>query len=119
MFRTYCKSKLDRVRVTSLQLEYDGSIEIDLDLMDAAKLDPWEQVQVVNLENGNRLWTYVIPGKRGSGVIGLKGPAARTAMVGDRVTIISYVLATREEWGETKPTTVQVDSKNAIVSIKN
>jgi len=114
MFRKYCKSKLNRVRVTNLELEYDGSIEIDEDLIDAADITPWEQVQVVDLENGERLWTYVIPGKRGSGIIALKGPAARKAMLGDRVIVISYVIATLEEWGNRKPITVLVDEQNKI-----
>ena len=118
MLRTYCKSKIHKARITSVELDYDGSAEIDLDLMDAADIAPWEQVQVVNLENGERLWTYAIPGKRGSGVIALKGPAARKGMVGDRVIIITYVQATPEEWGDRTPITVLVDDNNKIRQIK-
>jgi len=118
MLRTYCKSKLDRIKVTKVQLEYDGSIELDLDLIDAAKIDPWEQVQVVNLENGNRLWTYVIPAERGSGIVSLKGPAARSAMVDDRIIVISYFMENPDELFEYKPITVSVDGNNKITNIK-
>lgn len=118
MMRIYCKSKLHKVKVTALDLDYDGSIEIDTRLIEAADIEPWEQVQVVNLENGSRIWTYVIPGKEDSGIIALKGPAARTAMVGDRVIVISYVYATSEEWQYKKPLTVIVDEKNKVVNIK-
>ena len=118
MMRIYCKSKLHKVKVTALELDYDGSIEIDTKLMEAADIEPWEQVQVVNLENGNRIWTYVIPAREGSGTIALKGPAARTAMVGDRVIVISYIYATPEEWQQREPLTVLVDEKNNVVDIK-
>jgi len=103
---------LHKVKVTAVELDYDGSIEIDSDLIEAADMAPWEQVQVVNLENGSRIWTYIIPAERGSGIVALKGPAARTAMVGDRVIIISYVMATTDEWGNRKPIVVEVDEKN-------
>ncbi len=101
-----------------MELDYDGSLELDPELMEAADIAAWEQVQVVNLENGNRFWTYVIPGVRGSGTVALKGAAARKAMVGDRVIVISYVYATPQEWGERKPLTVLVDENNRVVSVK-
>ena len=118
MMRVYCKSKLHKVKVTAVELDYDGSIEIDTKLLEAADIEPWEQVQVVNLENGSRIWTYVIPGEEGSGIIALKGPAARTSMVGDRVIVISYAYATSEEWQHKQPLAVIVDGKNNVVNIK-
>lgn len=84
------KSKLHRVRVTEANLHYIGSVTIDEDLMDAANLIENEKVQIVVLENGERLETYIIKGKRGSGVICLNGPAARKVAVGDTAIIISY-----------------------------
>ena len=84
------KSKIHRVKVTDADLNYIGSITIDQNLMDASNLIAGEKVQVVNINNGERLETYVIPGKRNSGVIALNGPAARKAAKGDIVIIISY-----------------------------
>jgi len=84
------KSKIHRVKVTYSDLSYIGSITIDEDLMDGVNLIENEKVQVLNVNNGERLETYVIKGERGSGVIGLNGPAARKALVGDIVIIVSY-----------------------------
>lgn len=84
------KSKIHRVTITEANLNYVGSITIDEDLMDAANLIENEKVQVVNVNNGERIETYVIKGKRDSGVICLNGPAARKGMAGDVVVIISY-----------------------------
>ncbi|MEI6347877.1 MAG: aspartate 1-decarboxylase [Bacteroidota bacterium] len=84
------KSKIHRAVVTEANIDYIGSITIDQDLMDAANLIENEKVHVVNLNNGERLETYVIKGKRGSGVICLNGPAARKALVNDVVIILSY-----------------------------
>ena len=84
------KSKIHRVEVTQADLNYIGSVTIDEDLIDAANLLVHEKVQIVNVNNGERLETYVIKGERGSGVICLNGPAARKAQVGDVVIIISY-----------------------------
>jgi aspartate 1-decarboxylase len=84
------KSKIHRVKVTQAELHYVGSITIDEDLMDAAQIYENEKVQVVNINNGERLETYVIKGKRGSGEVCLNGPAARKVQVGDIVIIISY-----------------------------
>ncbi len=86
------KSKIHRVVLTEANLNYMGSITIDEDLMDAADLINNEKVQVVNVNNGERLETYVIRGKRGSGTICLNGPAARKGMAGDVIVIISYAL---------------------------
>ena len=90
MFIEVCKSKIHKVTVTEANLQYVGSITIDEDLMDAANIIENEKVQVININNGERLETYVIKGERGSGIICLNGPAARKAAVGDVVIIISY-----------------------------
>lgn len=84
------KSKIHRVTVTQADLNYRGSITIDEDLLDAAGMIPHEKVQIVNINNGERLETYIIKGERGSGVVCLNGPAARKVQVGDLVIVISY-----------------------------
>lgn len=94
-----CKSKIHKVTVTEANLQYVGSITIDEDLMDAANLIENEKVQVVNINNGERLETYVIKGQRGSGVICMNGPAARKVAVGDVIIIISYA---QMEFGKAK-----------------
>lgn len=111
MLLTILKSKLHRVRVTEANLNYVGSITIDEDLMDAAHLLENEKVQVLNINNGERLETYVIKGKRGSGIICLNGPAARKAVVDDVVIVISYAQMTPEEAKEYKPVLVYPDTK--------
>ena len=98
-----CKSKIHKVTVTEANLQYVGSITIDEDLMDAANIIENEKVQVVNINNGERIETYVIKGERGSGVICLNGPAARKAAVGDVVIIISYAQMDFEEAKAFKP----------------
>jgi aspartate 1-decarboxylase len=100
------KSKIHRVRVTQAELDYVGSITIDEDLMDAANMIENEKVHVVNVNNGERFETYVIKGKRGSGVICLNGPAARRAVVNDIVIIISYASMDFEEAKKWKPTAI-------------
>ena len=90
MYIEVCKSKIHKASVTGADLQYVGSITIDEDLMDAANLIENEKVQVVNVNNGERLDTYVIRGERGSGTICLNGPAARKCAVGDVIIIISY-----------------------------
>jgi aspartate 1-decarboxylase len=104
------KSKIHRVRVTEANLNYTGSITIDEDLMDAANLIEYEKVAVVNINNGERLETYVIKGKRGTGVICLNGAAARKAVVDDLLIIISYAAMDANEARSFKPTIVQPDS---------
>jgi aspartate 1-decarboxylase len=111
-----CKSKIHKVTVTEANLQYVGSITIDEDLMDAANLIENEKVQVVNINNGERLETYVIKGQRGSGIICLNGPAARKVVVGDVVIIISYALMDFEEAKIFKPWIVFPDTEtNSIV----
>ncbi len=100
------KSKIHRVRITEANLHYIGSITIDEDLMDAANLIENEKVQVVDLDNGERLETYVIRGTRGSGMICMNGPAARRIGVGDTVIIISYCSMEFEEAKKYKPSII-------------
>lgn len=97
------KSKIHRAVITEANLNYVGSITIDEDLIDAANIIENEKVQVVNVNNGERLETYVIRGKRGSGICCLNGPAARKGMVGDIVVIISYASMAFEEARKFKP----------------
>lgn len=107
-----CKSKIHKVTVTEANLQYVGSITIDEDLMDAANLIEYEKVQVININNGERLETYVIKGERNSGIICLNGPAARKASVGDVVIIISYAMMDFEEAKTFKPSLVFPDTES-------
>lgn len=106
------KSKIHRATVTEANLNYEGSVTIDADLMDAADILPHEQVQVLNVNNGERFDTYAIRGQRGSGVICLNGPAARLAQVGDMVIILTYAWMEREELERHTPRIVMVDGRN-------
>jgi aspartate 1-decarboxylase len=112
MLITICKSKIHRVKVTEANLDYEGSITIDVDILKKADILPYEKVQVVNNNNGARFETYVIPGKRGSGIICLNGAAARLGEVGDILIIISYCELEKEEASKYKPKIVLVDKKN-------
>lgn len=114
MFRTMLKSKIHRATVTEANLNYEGSITIDSDLMKAAGIIEFEKVEVLNLNNGNRLETYAILGKAGAGVICLNGPAARGACVGDQVIIVSYTLVEDKESTSLKPRVVKVNERNSI-----
>lgn len=105
------KSKIHRVTVTHSELNYIGSITIDEDLMDAANIIEGEKVQIVNVNNGERLETYVIKGQRGSGAIGINGPAARKAIVGDIVIVISYATMDFEEARHFKPWIIFPDTR--------
>ena len=94
---TVLKSKIHRARVTETKLNYEGSLGLDRELMEAADILPGERVQVVNLNNGARLETYVIEEEAGSGTVCLKGPAARLGQVGDEIIVISYAFMSEEE----------------------
>jgi len=100
------KSKLHRVTVTQADLNYIGSITIDEDLMDAANMIEGEKVQIVNINNGERLETYIIKGERGSGDVCLNGPAARRVAVGDVIIIIAYAFMDFEEAKTFKPVVI-------------
>lgn len=119
MFRTVFKSKLHRATVTQACLDYVGSITIDEDLMDAADILINEKVQVVDINNGERLETYTIPGPRGSGVICLNGAAARLVQPGDKVIIITYAVVDDKEAKEWKPTVAFLNDSNQIAELKN
>lgn len=108
------KAKIHRVRITEANLNYIGSITIDEDLLDATGILPHERVQIVNLNNGERLETYVIKGERGSGQICLNGPAARKVAVGDKIIIISYGYMDYEEAKKLEPIVIFPDDNNAI-----
>lgn len=116
MFIEVCKSKIHKVTVTEANLQYVGSITIDEALLDAANMIENEKVHVVNVNNGERFETYVIKGKRGSGVICLNGPAARKVAVGDVVIIMSYATMDFEEAKTFKPWMVFPDTEtNALI----
>ncbi|MBK9191553.1 MAG: aspartate 1-decarboxylase [Crocinitomicaceae bacterium] len=104
MLVTVLKSKIHRVKVTQAELNYIGSITIDPDLMEAANMIEGEKVQIVNVNNGERLETYIITGKRGTGDICMNGPAARRVSVGDIIIIIAYAMMEFEEAKKFKPT---------------
>ncbi len=108
------KSKIHRVKVTQAELHYVGSITIDEDLMDAANVIENEKVQIVNINNGERLETYIIKGERGSGMVCLNGPAARKVQVGDIIIIISYAHMDFEEAKSYKPTLIFPDANNKM-----
>ena len=119
MFRTVFKSKLHRATVTQACLDYVGSITIDEDLMEAADIFINEKVQVVDINNGERLETYAIPGPRGSGVICLNGAAARLVQPGDKVIIITYAVVDETEAKNWKPTVAFLNDANQISELKN
>ncbi|MFM2155980.1 MAG: hypothetical protein RL516_729 [Bacteroidota bacterium] len=106
------KSKIHRVKITQAELHYVGSITLDQDLMDAANLIEGEKVHVLNINNGERLETYVITGERGSGQVCINGPAARKMQVGDMVIVISYASMDFEEAKSFKPTLCFPDQNN-------
>ena len=118
MLRMMLKSKIHRVTVTEAELDYEGSITVDATLMEAAGMLPYEQVMVSNLNNGERLTTYIIPGKKGSGIVCLNGPTARKGMVGDIVILFCYAYYDAKELKRFKPVVVEVDKKNQVTRIK-
>jgi aspartate 1-decarboxylase len=115
MLLTIFKSKIHRATVTQAELNYIGSITIDADLLDAAGMIPNEKVQIVNINNGERLETYIIKGERGSGTICLNGPAARKVEPGDLIIIIAYAQMTHEQATTHEPSMVFVDNNNKIL----
>jgi aspartate 1-decarboxylase len=114
MLRIMCKSKIHRATVTGADLNYVGSITIDSDLMEAAELLEYEQVHVVNINNGARFETYVIAGEPGGGEICLNGAAARLAHPGDKVIVISYAQYDEAELSRFRPNFIFVDEQNRI-----
>lgn len=119
MILNMLKAKIHRATVTEADLNYVGSITIDRDLMDAAGILEYEQVSVVDIDNGNRLETYVIEGPRKSGIICLNGAAARMVHKGDKIIIMAYCQIYAEEAKEHYPVVVFVDEENKISSVNN
>ena len=117
MMRIMMKSKIHRATVTQADLHYVGSVTIDADLLDAADLVEGEQVAIVDITNGARLETYVIPAPRGSGIIGINGAAARLVHAGDLVIIISYGMFDDAEARKLIPNVVHVDERNRVVKL--
>ncbi len=108
------KGKIHRARVTAADLNYEGSIEIDSSLLDAAGILPYEQVDVWSLTSGDRFYTYALPAPRGSGIIALNGAAARKVQPGDEIIIASFAFVSEKEAQGWKPRVVFVDDKNRL-----
>ena len=115
MKRIFLKSKIHGAFVTETNLDYEGSLTIDRDLMDKTDILPFEQVDVYNLANGTRFTTYAIEGKRGSGTICVNGAAAHLAKVGDRLIVACYALFGKDDWKKRKPKIIRVNEKNRPV----
>ncbi|MBI1248579.1 aspartate 1-decarboxylase [bacterium] len=114
MLRTFLRSKIHRATVTQADLNYVGSITIDSNLLEAAEILPHEQVDVLNVTNGQRLTTYAIPGEAGSGIIGINGAAAHLVSPGDLVIIVCYAQYTEAEIKQHRPRVVLVDQENRV-----
>ena len=111
------KSKLHRARVTDVSIDYEGSIEIDENLMDEVELIAYEQVHVFNINNGHRFITYVIPGKRGDRAISINGAAARLAQINDRIIIVAYgIISNSQE--KIIPKVLVLDKENQVIDKK-
>lgn len=119
VYRTMVRAKIHRATVTAADLHYIGSITIDTNLLEAADILPFERVQVVDVNNGNRLETYAIAGEAGSGTIQLNGAAAHLVNVGDLVIIMSYAQVEEPVPSEWQPTVVLVDGKNVITEVRS
>jgi aspartate 1-decarboxylase len=117
MQRLMLKSKIHRAKVTEANLYYEGSFTIDSELLEIADMLPYEKISVVNINNGERFETYIIPGEKGKRDFCLNGAAARKAAVGDEVIIISYGQYNEEDLKNYEPTIVLLDGKNNISSI--
>ena len=115
MLRTMLKSKIHRATVTEAELYYEGSITIDSVLLKAADILPYEKVEVLNVNNGMRIETYAIEGKKGSGIVCLNGPAARAGCPGDEIIILSYVQVEDADAPDARARIIKVDEKNRII----
>lgn len=118
MERIMLKSKIHRATITDANLNYEGSFTIDLDILEAANILPYEKVSIVNINNGERIETYVIPGERGKNQFCLNGAAARKGEIGDLVIVISYCNYNEEDLKSYSPKIVLLNSDNKIKSIK-
>lgn len=116
MQRTMLKSKLHRVTVTHAELHYEGSCAIDQDLLDAADIKEYQQIDIYNVNNGERFTTYAISAERGSGIISVNGAAARKAAPGDLLIIATYAMYDEAELAKFEPDLVYVDSRNHMMN---
>ena len=114
MYRILCRAKLHRLTVTGANVEYEGSLTLDEALMEQAGLLPYEQVHVLNMSNGSRLETYLIPGARDGGEVCLNGAAARLGLVGDKVIVLAYGWYTEEEAAVMKPRVLLIGEGNQL-----
>lgn len=113
------KAKIHRATVTQAELDYVGSITVDMDLLEQAGILEYEKVQIVDVNNGSRFETYTIAGERGSGVMCLNGAAARMVQTGDKIILMAYAQVTPEEASELRPTVLFVDEKNKVTKVTN
>lgn len=116
---TMLKAKIHRATVTQAELDYVGSITVDMDLLEQAGILEYEKVQIVDVNNGSRFETYTIAGGRGSGVMCLNGAAARMVQTGDKIILMAYAQVTPEEASELRPTVLFVDEKNKVTKVTN
>ena len=116
---TMLKAKIHRATVTQAELDYVGSITVDMDLLEQAGILEYEKVQIVDVNNGSRFETYTIAGERGSGVMCLNGAAARMVQTGDKIILMAYAQVTPEEASELRPTVLFVDEKNKVKKVTN
>ena len=116
---TMLKSKIHRATVTQAELDYVGSITVDIALLEQAGIFEYEKVQIVDVNNGARFETYTIAGERGSGVMCLNGAAARMVQTGDKIILMTYTQVTPEEVKELRPTVLFVDDKNQVTKVTN
>lgn len=115
MYRVLCRAKVHGLTVTEANVDYEGSLTLDERLMDRAGLSPYEQVHVLNLNNGSRLETYLIAGQRDSGVVCLNGAAARLGVVGDRLIVLAYGWYNEDEAEHVNPSIVLIDTGNRLL----
>ncbi len=116
---TMLKAKIHRATVTQAELDYVGSITVDMDLLEQAGILEYEKVQIVDVNNGSRFETYTIAGERGSGVMCLNGAAARMVQTGDKIILMAYAQVTPEEASELRPTVLFVDEENKVTKVTN
>ena len=116
---TMLKAKIPRATATQAELDYVGSITVDMDLLEQAGILEYEKVQIVDVNNGSRFETYTIAGERGSGVMCLNGAAARMVQTGDKIILMAYAQVTPEEASELRPTVLFVDEKNKVTKVTN
>jgi len=114
MIRMMMKSKVHRAAATRTDLDYEGSLTLDAELMEAADMVPFEQVHIYNIANGERFSTYLIKGERGTGEVGINGAAAHKVAVGDKLIIVSYALMSEDETSFCTPLVVLVDENNRV-----